>query len=62
MLLHVRLHIDLTLFLSFEEKIQMMDIKEIEKLTLSVMGKELHSIVSLGALIGLFIGCINLFF
>ncbi len=45
-----------------EEKIQMMDIKEIEKLTLSVMGKELHSIVSLGALIGLFIGCINLFF
>lgn len=45
-----------------EEKIQAMDVKEIEKLTLSVMEKELNSIVNLGAVIGLLIGCINLWF
>ncbi len=45
-----------------EEKIRTMDVKEIEKLTLSVMEKELHSIINLGALIGLIIGCINLCF
>lgn len=45
-----------------EEKIQTMDVKEVEKLTLSVMEKELHSIVNLGALIGLVIGCVNLLF
>lgn len=45
-----------------EEKIQTMDVKEVEKLMLSVMDKELRSIVNLGALIGLIIGCINLLF
>lgn len=45
-----------------EEKIQAMDVKELEALTLSVMKKELNSIVNLGALIGLLIGCVNLLF
>lgn len=45
-----------------EEKIQAMDVKELEALTLSVMKKELNAIVNLGALIGLLIGCVNLFF
>lgn len=45
-----------------EEKIQTMDVKEVENLTLSVMNRELNSIVNLGALIGLVIGCVNLLF
>lgn len=45
-----------------EEKIQSMDVKEVENLTLLVMSKELNSIVNLGAWIGLIIGCINLLF
>lgn len=42
-------------------KIDEMDVKDIEKLVLSVMKKELDSIVNLGALIGLIIGIINIF-
>lgn len=45
-----------------EEKVQQMDVLEIEGLVLSVMKKELDSIVSLGALIGFVIGIVNIFF
>lgn len=45
-----------------EDKINSMDIKALEELTLSVMKKELNAIVSLGALIGFVIGCLNLLF
>lgn len=45
-----------------EDKINAMDVKEVENLALSVMKKELNSIVNLGALIGLIIGCVNLLF
>lgn len=44
-----------------EEKVQQMDVLEIEELVLSVMKNELNSIVNLGALIGLLIGIINIF-
>ena len=43
-----------------EDKINEMDVKDFEKLVLSVMKKELQAIVNLGALIGLVIGLINL--
>ena len=45
-----------------EDKINSMDVMDVENLTLSVMKKELNSIVNLGALIGLIIGCVNLLF
>jgi len=45
-----------------EDKINTMDVKEVEDLALSVMKKELNSIVNLGALIGLIIGCVNILF
>ena len=38
-----------------------MSVEELEKGVLQVMKEELHMIVSLGALIGLLIGCINIF-
>ncbi len=44
-----------------EEKVQQMDVLEIEELVLSVMKNELNSIVNLGALIGLLIGILNIF-
>lgn len=44
-----------------EEKINAMDVKELEKLVLSVMKKELNAIVNLGALIGLILGIIMIF-
>ena len=44
-----------------EEKINAMDVKEREKLVLSVMKKELNAIVNLGALIGLILGIIMIF-
>lgn len=44
-----------------EEKVQQMDVLEIEELVLSVMKNELNSIVNLGALIGLLIGIVNIF-
>lgn len=42
-------------------KIKEMDVLELEKLILSVMKKELNSIINLGALIGLVIGIVNCF-
>lgn len=44
-----------------EEKLKAMDVKELEKLVLSVMKKELNSIVNLGALIGFILGIIMIF-
>lgn len=44
-----------------EEKVNQMDVLEIEKLLLSIMKKELHAIVNLGALIGLILGSLNVF-
>lgn len=45
-----------------EEKINEMSIVELEDLVLSVMKKELDTIVNLGALIGFILGIINIFF
>ncbi|MCR5421249.1 MAG: DUF445 family protein [Lachnospiraceae bacterium] len=42
------------------DKINAMDVDELEKMILSVMKKELNSIISLGALIGVVIGLLNL--
>lgn len=42
-----------------EEKINEMDVDELEKLTLSVMKKELETIVNLGVVIGLLLGLLN---
>lgn len=44
-----------------EDKINAMDIDEMEELVLKVMKKELDSIVILGGLIGLLLGIINIF-
>lgn len=44
------------------DKINSMDIIELENLVLKVMKKELNAIVNLGALIGLILGMINLLF
>ena len=44
-----------------ENKINSMSVEELEKGVLQVMNEELRMIVSLGALIGLIIGCINIF-
>ena len=44
-----------------ENKGQQMDVLEIEELVLSVMKKELDTIVNLGAVIGFVIGIINIF-
>lgn len=43
------------------ERINEMDVNETEKLIFQVMNKELKAIVWLGALLGLVMGCINLF-
>lgn len=45
-----------------EEKIQQMDVMELENLVMSVMKHELGMIVNLGALIGFLLGLLNLFF
>lgn len=45
-----------------KEKINEMDIDELEELVLTVMKKELDTIVNLGALIGFLLGIINIFF
>lgn len=45
-----------------EEKARQMDVLEVEELVLSVMKKELDTIVDLGALIGFVIGIVNIFF
>ena len=44
-----------------EKKINEMDVEEVENLVLSVMQKELNAIVGLGAVIGFFLGLLNLF-
>ena len=44
-----------------EDKINSMSVAELEKGVLMVMKNELNMIVSLGGLIGLVIGCINIF-
>lgn len=44
-----------------ESKINEMDVKETESLIFKIMNKELKAIVWLGALLGLLMGCINLF-
>lgn len=44
-----------------EEKINAVDVMELEAMVLSVMKKELNTIVNLGALIGLVIGVLNIF-
>lgn len=44
-----------------EDKVNAMDVKELEKLCLSVMKKELNAVVNLGALIGFVLGIINIF-
>lgn len=44
-----------------EEKINAMDVKELEEMVLSVMKNELQAVVNLGAFIGAFIGIINIF-
>jgi len=44
-----------------EDKINAMSVDELEKGVLTVMKNELDMIVNLGALIGLVIGCINIF-
>lgn len=52
-------HIDLAVLI--ENKINDMDVIELENMVLSVMKKELNTIVRLGALIGLIIGTLNIF-
>lgn len=44
-----------------EQKINAMSVKELEKLVLSVMKKELNAIVNLGALIGFILGVVMIF-
>mgnify|MGYP000019600425 CR=1 FL=1 len=45
-----------------QEKINEMDVLEVEELLMSIMKKELNAIVNLGALIGFILGLINLLF
>lgn len=45
-----------------EEKINTMEIMELEDLVMSVMKQELQAVINLGALIGAVIGALNLFF
>ena len=44
-----------------EEKINGMDVIQLEDMVMSVMRKELNTIVNLGALIGFIIGMLNIF-
>lgn len=45
-----------------EEKVNQMDVLMLEDLLMSIMKKELNAVVNLGALIGLILGTINIFF
>ena len=45
-----------------EEKVNCMDVAEVEEILLGVMKKELYAVVNLGALIGFVIGLLNLLF
>lgn len=49
----------LKLYLVVEERINAMQVEEVEELVLSIMNKELGAIVNLGAVIGLILGLIN---
>ena len=42
-----------------EERINAMDVMEVEELMLSIMKKELGAVINLGALIGLILGLFN---
>ena len=42
-----------------EERINAMNVAEVEELMLSIMKKELGAVVNLGALIGLILGLVN---
>ena len=44
-----------------ENKINEMDVKELEDLVMSVMKRELQTVINLGALIGAVIGIVNVF-
>lgn len=44
-----------------EEKVKEMDVLEVEEMVLSVMKKELNTLVNLGAVIGFLIGILNIF-
>ena len=44
------------------DKIETMDILEVEKIILDIMKKELNALVNLGAVIGFILGLLNLFF
>jgi len=43
------------------QRVESMDVAEMERLTLSVCEKELHAVINLGAFIGAIIGTINIF-
>ena len=43
-----------------EEKVNQMDVLEVENILMSIMKKELHTVINLGALIGFVIGLLNL--
>ena len=45
-----------------EEKVNCMDVAEVEEIILGIMKKELNAVVNLGALIGFVIGLLNLLF
>lgn len=45
-----------------EERVNAMDVMELEELVMSVMKKELNAIVNLGALLGFIMGLLNLLF
>ena len=45
-----------------EEKVNQMDVLEVENILMSIMKKELHAAINLGALIGFVIGLLNLLF
>ena len=52
-------HIDISVLV--EEKVRSMEISELEDMVMSMMKKELNSVVRLGALLGFVIGFINVF-
>lgn len=52
---------DLDVAAVVEAKVNAMDVKELEKLCLSVMKKELNAVVNLGAVLGFLIGILNIF-
>ena len=43
-----------------EEKVNGMDVLEVENILMSIMKKELNAVINLGALIGFVIGLLNL--